>query len=357
MSRQLPSLFSAVVGNLLYNEFKNLGSEVVKRSRKRFANYILGPPSYYNYSRNRPRDLSLMRIRSVRRRSTAARLSRGRLRKRAYRRRRYKRTRGRGRARSAMGTNGPAFRSRMNQYKNRVELGQRMGFMPSRRVGYNASSSVDKDKTLIATRLVKVPYSDTDNIMNCRTGRLCDVIGVKFRAWFELKSQLVETDVIWENPIMIRWAIINPTDNTGLASDITAGQNFFVSTSPGEDDTYDFPTTGNCFTYMNRKINMRKYGVLQEGTFLLSNDPASTNTRVNVQSKKFISFYVPIKRQMKWGNNAIADENAYPNANVSFVWWYCKMGDKDPAQVFSASQPMNYTYEHITYFRNADILD
>lgn len=353
-----PNFFQTVAGYALYNEASHLASEFKRRIRKSVANRILGPPTYRTFSDHRPRTYDLMRIRSVRRRSTMNRLNRGRKRKyRSYRTRRYKRARGRGRARSAMGTNGPSFRSRMRKTRYRVELGERIGYMPSRRTGYNGGSSINQDKRLDVTRLVKVGYSDTDNIMNSRTGRLCDVIGVKFRAWFTLKTELVENSPIWDNPIQIRWAIINPQDNTGANSDISTGTNFFVSTDPGEDDTVNFPNTGTCFKYMNRKINTRKYGVLQEGSFLLSNDPAANNTRVDMKSKKFISFYVPIKRQMKWPNNGISDADAYPNANISFVWWFVKMGDKDTAQQFNTTQPMDWHYEHITYFRNADILD
>jgi hypothetical protein len=190
--------------------------------------------------------------------------------------------------------------------------------------------------------------------MNRRSGRLVDVVGVKFRAWFNLKDNLVESSPIWDNPIQIRWAIINPRDNTGAESDITTGTNFFVSNDPVADDATDFPSTGNCFKYMNRKINTRRYGVLQERTFIISNDPAANNTRVNMRSKKFLTFYVPVKTQMKWGGTSGSSD--YPNANIQFVYWFVAMGDKDTVQKFSTSQPFDFHYEKNIYFRNADIL-
>lgn len=192
--------------------------------------------------------------------------------------------------------------------------------------------------------------------MNARTGRLADVIGVKFRAWISLKSTFTEASEIFTDPIQVRWAIINPKENTGETTDISTGTNFFQSDSPAQDDATDFPATGNTFVYMNRKINQRRYGVLQEGSFLLSNDPASNNTRVAPRSKKFLSFYIPIYRQMKWGINTAGETGYYPNANIHFVYWFTKQGDKDDAQAFSINQPFDFHYEHITYFRNPEIL-
>lgn len=256
-----------------------------------------------------------------------------------------------------MGTNGPAFRSRLKFTRYRAELGERIGYSPSRRTLVTDSKSDQQDKVLHQVRLVAITYSDVDNVMNTRTGRLCDVIGVKFRAWVSLKDNLIESSQIWQNPIQVRWAIINPRENSGQITDITNGTNWFVSDSPASDDSTDFPAAGNAFRYMNRKINTRRYGVLQEGSFLLSNDPASNNTRVSPGSKKFISFYLPIYRQMKWGGNGTGVQDKYPNANLHFVYWFVAQGDKDTAQKFGTGDtPIDFTYESMTYFRNAEVL-
>lgn len=350
----IPSTFAVLAGNALHDEFKALSKTIWQRGRKRFANYVLGPQTYYRNSNRKMVDRSLGRLRSVRRRSTRTRLSRRYARRK--RRAPYRRVMRRTRARRAMGTNGPAFRSRLKFSRYRAQLGQQIGYCPSRRSLKTGGSSLVQDKRLDQVRLVNIPYSDTDNVMNTRTGRICDVSGVKFRAWFSLKDNLIESSGIWDNPIHIRWAIVNPRENTGEQADVTAGTNWFMSDNPGEDDTTDFPSTGNCFKYMNRKINTRRYGVLQEGTFLLANDPAASNTRVDMRSKKFLTFWLPIKRQMKWGNNGTLTQDAYPNANIHFVMWYVAMGDKDTAQKFSGSQPFDFTYERITYFKNAEVL-
>ncbi len=348
----LPSTFAVLGGNLLYDEAKELWREGRRRTRRNLWEYLL--PRTKSKEPRRMVDRSLGRLRAVRRARTKRRLN---SRVRSYKRRRtayrYKRTM-RGRARRAMGTNGPAFRSRQRYSRYRAELGERIGYMPSRKTNFTASISTHTDKRLHTVRLVRVPWSDTDDVMNVRTGRLVDVVGVKFRAWISLKDNLVESSVIWQNPIHMRWAIINPRENTGADIDITAGTNFFQSDDPGTDDANNFPTTGNAFKYMNRKINSRRYGVLQEGSFLISNDPAADNTRVAPRSKKFISFYIPIKRQMKWAGTSGSSD--YPNANLHFVYWFVSMGDKDTAQKFAADAPCDFTYEHITYFKNPEVL-
>lgn len=353
--RRLPSTLAIVAGSFLADQVKNLGQDFVRRGRKRVADYILGKPYYRNsYSRSK-RSNSLMRLTSVRRQRTKRRLSRGPYRRQHIRRRRTYKRKDSGNARRAMGTNGPAFRSRMKKSKYRVMLGNRIGHAPSRRTTFKGVKNDLQDKTLATSRLVAIEYSDTDTRMECRKGKLCDVIGVKFRAWISLKQNFPNNNVIWKNPLQIRWAIINPKDNTGAGTDIENGTNFFVSDDPVADDATDFPATGNCFRYMNHKINTRKYGILQEETFILSNDPASTESRVTSSSKKFISFYVPINRQMKWDSIETADK--FPNANVHFVWWYVSLGDKDDAKKFDVSQPLDFHNERMTYFRNAEILN
>lgn len=348
----VPSTFAILAGTQLKNELYGLGREFQKRYRRQISNYVFGPPRY-TYKGRRMVDRSLSRLRSVRRATTRRRVNSA-VRRYKTRRSGFKR---KGRARRAMGTNGPAFRTKFRRTRYRAELGQRLGYHPSKRTSFNNSISTAKDKELHTLKLVRVPWSDSDEVMNRRSGRLVDVVGVKFRAWFNLKENLVESSGIWDNPIQIRWAIINPRDNTGADTDITNGTNFFVSNDPASDDTTDFPKTptfGNCFKYMNRTINTRRYGVLQQGTFIISNDPAANNTRVNMRSKKFLTFYVPIKTQMKWPGTSTGGD--YPNANVHFVYWYVAMGDKDTAQKFDTSQPFDFHYEKNIYFRNADIL-
>ncbi|QUS52614.1 capsid protein [Mute swan feces associated circular virus 13] len=355
MSNRVPSTLAVLAGGALYDEVKNLGREIHRRGRKRLADYLLGRPSYRNSFNRKSYDRSLMRLRNVRRASTKRRIATRygrRVRRRAtryVRRRSYSR----GRARRAMGTNGPAFRTKLRFSKYRMQLGERIGFMPSRRHQSGASISTHVDKTLHAVPLVKIPYSDTDDVMNSRQGRLVDVTGVKWRCWISLKNNLIESSKIWDTPIQVRWALINPRENTGETTDVTTGTNFFVSDSPGADDATDFPAAENCFRYMNRKINTRRYGVLQEGSFLLSNDPSSTTTRVTPRSRKFLTLYVPIKRQMKWGDNSTA---TYPNANIFFVYWFVAQGDKGTAKVYAADPPFDFTYEHVTYFRNPEVL-
>lgn len=341
---------------ILINELDGLKREGVKRARRYFYNSILGKPSYSSSSTRKVYSNSLRgmnRYRSVRRAGTRARTSRGYNRGRNSKRRYKTNYRRRTRARRTMGTVGPAFRTRMRRTPYRAELGMRMGFMPSRRYKNIGSTTTVTDKQLHSSRLISVPYNDDDRGMNARNGTLVDVLGVKFRAWIQFK----DLPAINLQPIQVRWAILNPKKNTGQTTDVSNGTDFFISDAPTQDTDVTFPASGTCFRYMNRKINTRSYGVLQEGSFLLTQRIEQVGSvgaaGSGMRSKKFISTYIPIKRQMKWANNLVVTD--YPEANIHFVWWYVQQGDSGQVKKYNDA-PLDYHYESITYFKNAEII-
>jgi len=234
-------------------------------------------------------------------------------------------------------------------------LGLRVGTRMTRRAGTDLNRNGDLDKVLYTTRMVRIAYSDVDERLNVRHGRLVNVSGVKLRCWFQLKNQAESSDK-FNAPLTVRWAILNPRENNG-ATNLITGDNFFVSDAPTTDNSANFPSTGVSFNYMNRKINHRVQGVVKEGQFKIWNDPASNNSRVAVTSKKMLNFYIPIKKMMKWSNNNIDTEDAYPNTNLYFVYWYCNMGDNTVSQKYTTTNdaPMDVNAELITYFRNPKI--
>lgn len=277
-------------------------------------------------------------------------------RRRGLKRKSSKRPRGVGRAyrvrRIGSGATGRRTRARKSAY--RPNLGEGLGAHPSRKYLHTIAWATKSDKTLYHQRLVKVPWSADEEALNRRSGRYCDVVGVKLRYWFAIRNE-VETSALLDHPIQVRWAIINPKTNTGTIADISPGSDFFMSDSPTADLGMDFPTTGNCFKYQNRRINTRKYGVVQQGTFVLQLNTASNNTRTNKTSKKLISTWVPIRRQMKWGtqNNA-TDEESYPNANLHFVYWFTGLGDSTSPGLMPDA--LGVWGETLAYFRNASIV-
>lgn len=223
--------------------------------------------------------------------------------------------------------------------------------MPSKKYFSEATSSSVEDKQLAVLRVVKADYDGNDAVLNRRNGRLCNVRGVKFRQWFTLKN-FTESSTVLDAPIQIRWAILNPKVNTGnKTSDITL-TNFFVNEgSVSNEDAINFKdATGMCFDYMNRKINRRRYGVVQEGMFELCNDPASNNSRVSKTTRKLLNLWIPINRQMKWASNTALDVD--PTTNLYFVWWYCQEADKDAGRKFIGGA-IDHTYERITYFKDS----
>lgn len=242
-------------------------------------------------------------------------------------------------------TMAPSVRTPFRRTPYYRNLGLRPGRYPSKKHLKEFSSSNTVDKSLYRHRLIQVPYNATEQ-MNTRQGRLVNVRGVKLRLWMSLKNQSENTNKL-DVPIMVRWAVLNPKENTGDPDDV-AVDNFFISADPSGEEATDFPSTGNCFAYMNRQINRRRFGVLQQGKFILANDPASNNSRVSLGSRKLINLWLPIKRQMKWSSNTEDD----PTTNISIVYWYCQVGDKDSAKKFTDG-PIDLHAESITYFKDS----
>lgn len=262
------------------------------------------------------------------------------------------------------GATAPGIRTRARRSRYRRQLGRRYGAKPIRRhMEHVKNDTANGDKTMYMNRLVKIPYSDDDTLMNVRKGTLCDVSGVKMRHWFVLKGVTYTNAVT--RPIQVRWAVVNPKENDGLSTfDITK---FFVNPNPGTDEAVGFKTatsttSGNAFEYMNRKINRREIGVIQEGTFTLNNDNGVTaQSQVSMQSQKLINIYIPVNRQMSWADNTAGSAGAHPEQNLYFVWWYCQLGDaKENGWIWAgdtdANTPISHQFEKITYFRNARIL-
>lgn len=256
-----------------------------------------------------------------------------------------RRTRGRVNWGSSGPTPGPAIRTRARRTRYDTLLGLRPGAYPSKKSLVSVSNSALLDKKLYNARLVQAPYSDSEK-MNSRQGRLANVKGVKFRCWYNLKNQAESSDKL-DEPLMCRWAIVVPKTNTGELVDVTTS-NFFINANPAGEEATDFPLTGNCFKYQNRQINRRKYGVMQQGKFVLAQNPASTNSRLGMSAHKLINLWLPINKQMKWADNV----GTHPNTNIHFLCWYTKMGDKDTAVKFTDG-PIDFHWEANTYFKDS----
>lgn len=257
---------------------------------------------------------------------------------------------------SAMGTtNQPSARTKLRRSRYHNKLGLKIGAHPTRKYRKITLEQELVDKELKALPMVQVEAGFDDSTMNNRSGRLVDVKGVKLRMWFRLKNQ-AEGSIKLDFPIHIRWAIINPENQpTGTQLDVSTGTNFFINDNPADDDAKDFEAEGTCFRYMNRRINRRRYGVLQEGTIVLQNDVGSTNSRMDKRGLHFLSQWIPINKQMKWPNTTPGETNRFPRTNIYFVYWYCQMGDTTNAKKFPSAQndtPFDVLHEEITYFNN-----
>lgn len=327
MSRALRTSATWLGTNLLYQAGRSLNREIVNKAMRYGRNYA-----------------SRGYRRGTRTSTPGRRFKMGR----GYARRRVGKTRWR----KAIGGTSRSARTRVRSTKFRSQLGLKSGARQSRIHTTTAvSQSGITDKLKNHDRLIKIPWSDNDDEMNKRKGSLCDVIGVKVRTWFEIDPTVAGS---LDTPIQVRWAIINPKENTG--SSTLLGTDWFVSVNPVVQSDTDFPSTGRAMEYMNRKINRRKFGVLQEGQFTLSNGSLASDPRVLVGTKKFISTYIPVNRQMRWTNNDELTDSENPTQNIYFVWWYVRQGDTNPAKAFGASYPVKHYYENCVYFRNARVL-
>lgn len=242
-------------------------------------------------------------------------------------------------------TMAPSIRTGYRRTSYYTTLGMRPGKYPSKKHLIQNQNAALLDKVQYVERLVAVPYSDSER-MNARQGRLANVRGVKFRCWFNLKNQAESSDKL-DVPIMCRWAILVPKENTGENGDV-GPSNFFINPDPPTEEAVDFTSAVNCFGVMNRQINRRQYGVMQQGKFIIGQDPASTNSRLSTRAFKQVNLWLPLKRQMKWENNT----TEYPNTNIYFVVWYCKIGDKNTGSQFTDG-PLEFHWEACTYFKDS----
>lgn len=250
-------------------------------------------------------------------------------------------------------TMGPAMTTRTRRTRFKHQLGMPMSYANKSQYSYKKAKTVaSAEKQRHFTRLVRIPYSDQDDLFNRRKGRLVNVKGVRFQWTCRLKPSANINE-----PLTIRWCVVNPRDNDG--EETLPTNNWFRSLNPGTEYAEDFPIGtgggagwGDHYDLMTRGINRRKYGVLKEGHFVLS--PAETgnnDTRKTWRQQKLLQFYIPIYQQMKWTGNGVE----YPSSNLYFVWWYCGRGDLGDLATYADvnTVPIEEQQQITCFFRNA----
>jgi len=254
------------------------------------------------------------------------------------------------------------------RYTNR--LGRKVGSYATRRHTIEEPAVADvPDKQVHWDGLVFIPRlaatEDPEDILNKRSGKNCNVRGVKFQMCFQLNN-IRDTPTTtaginiqqrpFVEPIKLRWAVVNPKDQVvNTAFDAAAPPDFFVAKNPtGTSMTEDFPADGSHWKLMNRKINREKYNVLKEGAFLLHNQheqsallPAAF-ARMSPTSYKKISVYIPINKQMQF-NSA----DGTPEYNMYFIFWYCVVNSETGTASYTSPCAIEYNSEKTTYFKNS----
>lgn len=256
---------------------------------------------------------------------------------------------------------------RRTAYRNL--LGRRVGKYGTRKATINeTNTSLAPDRQQYWDPLVYIEWSDNDDIINVRKGRLVNVRGVKIKHIFKLNPDIARTDPIFHKPLRVRWAVVFPKEQPFFPNTISGEPDFFINSNPSTSIATAFPKdTGAHFALFNRKINREKFGVMKEGQFILCNDQGNSNAtfasaptsrgKVTTGTTKIINMYIPINRQMRWGTNQTGSAFANPEENVWFVWWYaqdCELTGS--AQKFaSGSPPIVDDLEKTTYFRNSQM--
>lgn len=216
------------------------------------------------------------------------------------------------------------------------------------------------DKTLHWDRLISIPWSEDETQINRRRSNLVNVQGIRVRYQFKIKDTLAVDEVGLRQPLLVRWAIINPKDNDGSDKSADQPNDWFISRDPGEQMDLPMNTNHRYFTYAQSPINKMKYGVVKEGKFLLS----AVQTRDNAAdfktaSSKTVAFNIPIKKQMKFDVNANDPGDDRPETNLYMVYWYTRYNEFNSGVTFNAtatrSVPIETLHETSMYFTNGKL--
>lgn len=254
-----------------------------------------------------------------------------------------------------------------SRYRN--QLGRKPGKYGTRRNWYQSiEDGNEQDKKAHFHRLISAAWSENETQINKRRGQLCNVVGVKVRMLWEMKATLTANANAYKQPIQIRWAVVNPKENSGSDLLRNASPNeFWIDADPTSNMYKNWTTTGNCMSYTSRKINRDAWGVLREGTFVLCPNPSGTgdntlDARLGRSMGNQLNLWIPVRRQMSWTTNDEVTASRWPEENIYFVWWYCKQFDSTDAQKMNsataddiAQMPFRTVCERTTFFKNSQM--
>lgn len=260
----------------------------------------------------------------------------------------------------------PVSQTAARPSRYRSQLGRPIGRFSTRRHTVTFDGTAFSDRVQSVHRLINIPFSEDETLINRRRSNLVNVRGVRLRVQLKLDRTLAATHLGAKLPLDFRWAIINPKNNDGSLP-ANFNDEFWIARNPGEQMSKDFSSTSNYWTYFRDQINKEKYGVLKEGTFKLTpvmydqgvsstgsgkGNGFSLTAAMNAQ----IECYIPIMKQMKFENN-VENAGQHPETNIYFVMWYTDTNSFGDSVVFDgttdATIPFSYKWETTTFFTNA----
>lgn len=248
---------------------------------------------------------------------------------------------------------GPASQSTLKPSRYKNNLGGWTGRHYAKRVTYKATEDALGDKEQHIYRLVSIPWVTNDAYMTSRNGKYCDVYGVTWRAIWKIKDSFDQL-----LPLTIRWAILNPKENSGDTTDVPTTA-FFESRSHDSNLYDNFDAYNDWPSLMDTPIFKDRYGVVQEGNFTLDPHTSGTATVKGYHQERYMKKFIPIRKRMEWSSNNAVAGSEHPQQNLFFVWWYCSRCDITGTKKYTsqATVPIEFYHERTTYFRDSKLLN
>lgn len=205
-------------------------------------------------------------------------------------------------ARSAARTIKSAWK-KYKSYKDRVkEIGRSTGMGNAKR-SVGSVADVHSTRTLQQLNLVALSKTSTNEI-DKRQRDLIDFVGTK--VCMQMANETTD-------PLTVNVAVIHPKDIQTVD-----GSNFFRAYGTKRGQDFSVSLSGNEMHCL--PINADIYTILKHYRFTLDAVEGAQNfTSTNGKSYRELSFYVPLKRQLRYVSEG--DTTLAETGNVYLVWW------------------------------------
>lgn len=219
--------------------------------------------------------------------------------------------------------------------KQRKDIGERVGSDRTRSTNAAENRFLADTRILYVVPLIQNIVEGTGN--SARFRDLINVRGFKLRMQFRNLSN---------SGMYLNIAVIHPKQGNDVSL-----VDFFRDN--GGDRALDFGIARTSLDFATRNINNDRYSILAHKRYRLGgNAPLAGQSIVpwpNTDATRLIQFYTPLKKQIRYDNDGVAEEE-FPIHQVFLVYW-CDNVNKvggDPV----VNDVLEHQYRYTTYFRN-----